>query len=215
MNDSGKDGLPAINTLVDVVLMDGEAYQSRVEDADGKRLTVAAPFGVNSADVPEVGSIMELAWVAGDRRHAVDVRLAELTRERPPRWSLEAVGSIRLQTRRNYVRGGGGEEVEVTLGGVAYQGKVVDLSEGGVRCRMEDDRFDRDDRVDVRVQLDTGALALRGIVLFVRRDHENATYDVIITYETNEIMGRAIRGYVLRREMEERRRNRESVANAG
>jgi c-di-GMP-binding flagellar brake protein YcgR len=206
--------LPAINALVDVVLTDGEAYQSRVEDITGKRLTVAAPFGVNGADMPGVGTAMELAWVTGDRRQAVDVRLVELSREQPPRWSLEAIGSIRLQTRRNYVRGGGGEGVEVTLGGTAYAGRVVDLSEGGVRCRMLEDKFDRDDRVDLRVALETETIALRGTVLFVRRDHENHTFDVIITYETTELVGRTIRGYVLRREMEERRRNRESVANA-
>ena len=207
--------LPGINALVDVVLMDGAAYQSRVEDGAGKRLTVAAPFGVGTADVPKVGASMELAWVAGDRRQAVDVKLVELSREQPPRWSLEAVGSTRLQTRRNYVRGGGGEWVEATLGGTTYQGKVIDLSEGGVRCRMLEDRFDRDDRVDLRVLLDETPITLNGTVLFVRRDPENATYDVIITYETSEAVGRAIRGYVLRREMEERRRNRESVANAG
>ncbi|MER7002111.1 PilZ domain-containing protein [Dactylosporangium sp. NPDC000555] len=207
--------LPAINALVDVVLMDGEAYQSRVEDASGKRLTVAAPFGVASADVPKVGASMELAWVAGDRRQAVDVRLAALSREQPPRWSLEAVGSIRLQTRRNYVRGGGGEWVEVIHGGTTYTGRVIDLSEGGVRCRMTEDRFDRDDRVNLRVSLGQETITLSGTVLFVRRDPGNATYDVIITYETSELVGRAIRGYVLRREMEERRRNRESVANAG
>ncbi|GAA2377535.1 PilZ domain-containing protein [Dactylosporangium salmoneum] len=207
--------LPAINALVDVVLMDGEAYQSRVEDVSGKRLTVAAPFGVSSADVPKLGASMELAWVAGDRRQAVDVKLVELGREQPPRWLLEAVGSIRLQTRRNYVRGGGGERVEVTMGGTTYSGRVIDLSEGGVRCRMLEDRFDRDDRVEVRVSLEEQVITLNGSVLFVRRDPEHATYDVIITYETSELIGRAIRGYVLRREMEERRRNRESVANAG
>jgi len=207
--------LPAINALVDVVLMDGEAYQSRVEDITGKRLTVAAPFGLNQADLPKVGAAMDLAWVACDRRQAVDVKLVALSHEQPPRWSIESVGSIRLQTRRNYVRGGGGEVVEVSLGGTAYQGRVIDLSEGGVRARMLEDKFDRDDRVELRIGLENETIALSGTVLFVRRDPENATYDVIITYETSELVGRAIRGYVLRREMEERRRNRESVANAG
>ncbi|GGM70519.1 PilZ domain-containing protein [Dactylosporangium sucinum] len=207
--------LPAINCLVDVVLMDGETYQSRVEDVTDRRLTVAAPYGIHAADMPKIGSSMELAWVAGDRRVAVDVRLTALSREQPPRWSLETVGSIRLQTRRNYVRGGGGESVEVSSGGASYEGKVIDLSEGGVRCRLTEDKFDRDDRVEVRIALENETIPLRGTVLFVRRDYENATFDVIITYETTELVGRAIRGYVLRREMEERRRTRESVANAG
>lgn len=84
-----------------------------------------------------------------------------------------------------------------------------------MRCRMPEDRFERDDRVDVAVSLETDSITVTGSVLFVRRDPENAGYDVIITYETSELVGRAIRGYVLRPEMEERRRNRESVANAG
>ena len=207
--------LPAINCLVDVVLMDGEAYQSRVEDQSDKRLTVAAPFGVNVADMPKVGADMELAWVVGDRRHAVDVRLVALSKEQPPRWSLEPVGSIRLQTRRNYVRGGGGEAVEVSMGGTAYAGRIIDLSEGGVRCRLKEDKFDRDDRVELRLALESETIPLTGTVVFVRRDHKNVTYDVIITYEATELVCRAIRGYVLRREMEERRRQRESVMNAG
>src|SRR6185312_15565928 len=106
--------------------MDGQAYQSRVEDGSAKRLTVAAPFGVHSSEVPKIGAAMELAWIAGDRRQAVDVRLVELSREQPPRWTLEAIGSIRLQTRRNYVRGGGGGWVGVALDGTTYDGKVID-----------------------------------------------------------------------------------------
>jgi hypothetical protein len=37
--------------------------------------------------MPKLGSSVELAWVAGDRRQAVDVRLVELSREQPPRWT--------------------------------------------------------------------------------------------------------------------------------
>jgi hypothetical protein len=206
---------PAINGLIDVVLTTGELYHSRIEDINGTLFTVGAPYGIHAADVPNPGAGLEIAWVDGDRRYAVDMRLRSLTREQPPRWELEMVGSIRLQTRRNYVRGGGGEEMEIAKGAETFSGRVIDLSEGGVRLRVKEDRFERDDRVDLRLTLDGEPIPLRGIVRFVRRHPESASFDVIITYETTEAFGRAIRGYVLRREMEERRRLRESVVNAG
>ena len=207
--------MPPINGLIDVVLTTGDVYHSRIEDIAGTLLTVGAPYGIHSADVPSAGAGLEIAWVNGDRRYAIDMRLRSLTREQPPRWELEVVGSVRLQTRRNYVRGGGGEVIEIVKGAETFSGTVVDLSEGGVRLRVKEDRFDRDDRVDLRLTLDGEPLPLRGTVRFVRRHQESASFDVIITYDTTEAIGRAIRGYVLRREMEQRRRLRESVVNAG
>jgi hypothetical protein len=207
--------LPAINCLVDVVLLDGEIFHSRIEDISGLLITVGAPYGIRSEDVPVVGAGLEIAWVSGDRRHAVDMRLKSITREQPPRWELQVVGSVRLQTRRNYVRGGGGEGVEIVKGGQTYTGRVMDLSEGGVRLRIREDRFERDDRVEVRLTLDDTMFPLNGKVLFVRWIPDSEGFDVIITYEPTEAVGRAIRGYVLRREMEERRRFRESVVNSG
>jgi hypothetical protein len=207
--------LPLINGLVDVVLLDGEVFHSRIEDINGRVLTVGAPYGIRPTDIPKKGSSLEIAWVTEQRRHAVDMRLKNLSDEQPPRWDLEVIGSVRLQTRRNYVRGGGGEGIVVAKNQETVTGKVVDISEGGVRLRVREDSFDQDERVEVQLALDNETLALPGTVLFVRRHPETDSFDVIITYQTDEALGRAIRGYVLRREMEERRRLRESVVNAG
>ena len=204
-------GLPPINSLIDLVFLDGEIFMSRVEDHVGRLMTVAAPYGV---DVPAIGSLLEIAWVNGDRRQAVDMRLSGITKEQPPRWQLEVVGSVRLCTRRHYVRGGGGEGVELTKDDLPCASKVIDMSEGGVRCRVREDRFYHDDRVGVRLILGDEVLELDGTVRFVRRRPEMDDVDVIITYEVTEAIGRTIRGYILRREMELRRRVRESVANA-
>src|SRR5262245_36222172 len=54
--------LPTINTLIDVVLHDGDVYESRVEGVTGKRLSVAAPHGVAMVDVPRAGALLEIAW---------------------------------------------------------------------------------------------------------------------------------------------------------
>jgi PilZ domain len=198
--------LPLINGLVDVVLLDGAVFPSRVEDAAGRVLVVATPMGIHSADVPKLGSSLELAWIADRRRKAVDVKLSALTKEQPPRWRLEALGPVRLQSRRNYVRGGGGETVELDTGSATVLGRVVDMSEGGLRCRVRENQVRREEVVSVRVRLGGDVLELTGTVLFVRPDDEGDFIDLVVTYETTEAIGRAIRGYVLRREMEERRR---------
>jgi hypothetical protein len=202
--------LPAINTLVDIILVDGQAFHSRVEDAAGNRVTVGAPFSLHAADVPKIGSAFEVAWVGGDRRIVVDVKLRSANRE-PPRWELDITGNPRLQTRRHYVRGGGGEKVELTKNGTSYPGWAIDVSEGGVRCRLPEETVTRDDRVQVRLSLDTEDLTLDGTVRFVRPHEETEGFDVIVTYQTTEAVGQRIRGYIMRREMEERRRLRASA----
>src|SRR5262245_685630 len=146
--------LPSINGLVDVVLLDGEVFPSRIEEAAGRLLTVAEPQGIHTVDIPSVGSPLELAWVGEQRRQAVDVRVKGFTKEQPARWRLEAIGAVRLQSRRNYVRGGGGETVELQSDAAGMVlGRVVDMSEGGLRCRVREDRVGRDQEVTVRVRL--------------------------------------------------------------
>jgi hypothetical protein len=200
--------LPPINSLVDLILLDGEIFPSRIEGIDGKVFTVGEPLDAR-AKVPKIGSALEVEWVVDDRRQAVDMRLTSLSGARPPLWRLEVTSSVRPQSRRSYVRGGGGENSDVSQGEHKVTGKVVDLSEGGVRLRVQEDLFERDEHVDVLLRLDGERLSVRGTVLFVRRHPQTASFDLIITYETPEAVGRTIRSYVLKREIEARRRLRE------
>lgn len=202
--------LPTINSLIDVVVHDGEAFHSRVEDVTGKRLTVGAPFGIHADEIPKIGGPLEVAWLAGDRRLMVEAKLTRLTRE-PAHWELEAISAPRLETRRHFVRGGGGERVVLARGDDSYAGWAIDVSEGGVRCRMPVDTLRRDERVEVRLTLDTELLTLLGLVKFVRPHEETSGYDVVVIYQTSEAVGRLIRGYIMRREMEQRRRLRAGV----
>jgi hypothetical protein len=206
--------LPAINGLIDVILLDGEVFHSRVEDIDGARFTVGAPYGIHAADIPKLGTAMEMAWIDGDRRHGVDVKLKALTKEQPPRWELQVIGSVHLQTRRNYVRGGGGETAEIVRVPENLVARVVDLSEGGVRLRIGQDLFERDDNIQFALDLEDQHVPLHGRVRFVRRMPEIESFDLIVTYTVPEGVSRLIRGYVLRRDMEARRRYRDSVMNA-
>jgi hypothetical protein len=204
--------LPPINSLIDLVLPDGETFPSRIEGIDGKVFAVGAPLGL-TAKPPKSGLALEVEWVGEDRRHAADMRLKGVSGGSPQLWNLEVVSSVRTQSRRNYVRGGGGENADISRENQKITGRVIDLSEGGVRLRVGDDLFGSGEQVDVLLKLDGDRLSVRGTVLFVRRQPETASFDLIVTYETPEALGRTIRGYVLKREMEARRRLRESVMN--
>jgi c-di-GMP-binding flagellar brake protein YcgR len=206
--------LPQINCLVDLVLPDGDIFRSRVEDIDGKMFTVGAPLD-SRANASKVGTDLEVEWVLDERRQAVDMRLKSLSGAHPPLWTLEVTSTVRTQSRRSYVRGGGGENADISHAAKKATGKVIDLSEGGVRLRVHEDLFERDQHVDVLLKLDGERLSVRGTVLFVRRHPQTASFDLIITYEMPEAVGRTIRSYVLKREMEARRRLRESVMNPG
>jgi hypothetical protein len=201
--------LPTINALVDIALIDGSSYPSRVEDLDRDAYTLAAPFGIAVEELPEVGAIVELAWLHEDSRLTAPAKLEGMTREQPRLWRLRIAGEARRQTRRAYVRGGGGELVDLLSadGGTApASGRIIDLSEGGVRCRTRIGNFVREQRVEVALRLDADVVKINGRVLFVRRNVETADFDVVVQYETTETVGRLIRSYVLRRQMEERRR---------
>jgi hypothetical protein len=204
--------LPAINALVDVSLIDGSCYPSRVEDVDGRTFTVAAPFGIPDSDRPNAGASLELVWVYDGNRFAVPARFTSLTREQPQRWLVQVVGSAQRKSRRRYMRGGWGEPVRVTratgAAGPPVHGSVIDMSERGVRCRIRINGNDYapDESVELAMTLGDEVVSTAARVLIVRYHQETGCHDLVATYEPTETVSRVIRGYILRRQMEERRR---------
>lgn len=203
--------LPAINALVDVSLIDGSCYPSRVEDVDGGVFTVAAPFGIPDADRPNAGASLELVWVNEGNRFAVPARFTSLTREQPHRWLVQVVGSAQRKSRRRYMRGGWGEPVRVSNAGGTIHGRVIDMSERGVRCRVNAQDYAPDESVELAITLGDEVVNTAARVLIVRLHQESGGYDLVATYEPTETVSRTIRGYILRRQMEERRRMAEEM----
>jgi hypothetical protein len=200
--------LPGINALVGVLLADGASYPSRVEGVEDDLFTVAAPFDEFDAAWPSIGTAMDLVWL-GEGRLVAPVRLTAVAHGRPPRWVVQTTGAPRRETRRAYMRGGGGEPVRlVRCDGdpLPVEGRVVNIGEGGLRCRLPYAGLLRNEHVDVTVDLDGELVQQRVRVLFVARDPGTGAYDVVMTFESSEALGRTIRGYILRRQMAERRR---------
>ncbi len=203
------DGVPAINSLIDVILDEDRVYRSRVEDISDQTLTVAAPIGQGDLEPPAPGSPMGLAWIKGPSRYVLPVQLRATTREPPPRWQVEISGTAERHNRRNFVRGGGGEPVRLSHADddkdTPIAGHVVDISEGGIRCRVRECRYRLADPIRIRVVLDGQDVDAKGQVLAIRPSPTSEDVEVVMVYALSEAQARIVRRYILEWQVAERR----------
>jgi hypothetical protein len=201
-------GLPAVNVSVDLSTASGTTYPSRMEGATGDILQVAAPM--NPVELLPPGAPLELAWLRDRGRVAAPATLVGVTEGQIPCWEVRVVGEARRQTRRGYVRSSGGEPIQISRPGAGQpriEGIVVDIGEAGVRLRLETCDFHPADPVVLTFRLDTERLLATGHVLDVRHLTTSSYSDLVVALEPTEAVRRIIVSHVLRRELEERRRN--------
>ena len=121
-------------------------------------------------------------------------------------WSLTVAGSPVLHQRRQFVRAGGGETVELTnRWSGAQTGEVTDLSEGGLRCRFGYADLKVGETVAVTVRLGDDVLAVDGWVLRSVDDIAARAFDVTVTFDLNEQDAALVRRYVIQQQILARR----------
>lgn len=207
--------LPEIGATVFLVLGAGVNLRSRLEAVDGNTLTVAAPLETTDLSVFEPGREFEIFWAPPRTRVILPVRLVAVSGSAPLRWTLVPVGEARHDNRREYVRGGAGAVVrlEAEMEGQPAEGVLLDISEGGLRCWIDEvTSLKQGDRVQATVWLGTAEARLSGIVLNVREaPHGDPGQHLILTFGTGEELAQIIRQYILAWEIGERRRTRRSA----
>ena len=118
-------------------------------------------------------------------------------------------GTPEIQQDRRFVRGGGGELIELwpaeEPAGV-IRGVVVDLAEASVRARFSHVSVADGDEVGIRLTLDPEAVEVTGRVLRKRTDQAEDVVEVIALYEPEEATAQVIRRYVLRCQAQARQR---------
>ena len=191
--------IPAVNGLVEIIVGDARLYRSRMEDV-GDGCTSAEP-----------GTALELAWIDDGARFVVPVQLAGFSRDNTAQWHVEVRGEPRQDNRRLYVRGGGGERVQLEPpAGVLdpklhIAGEVVDVSEAGVRCRVPRCEFRPGDPAHVSIKLRDLCIDATGNVLTLRAPAGLDATDIVVTYDLGETVAQAVRRYVFERQLAERR----------
>ncbi len=201
----GLGDAPDVNTLIELAVLDGEAYPSRVEDRQGDRITIAAPPDLLVADVAEIGRSVTLRWPAGPRgRYYAPAEIVEVHRAHVTTWDVKINGPLGIEQNRRYVRGGGGEPIRIqrtlTPEDPVADGRVDDLSERSVRGRVGKCDVKAGDPVTTRIVLDDDVVEVSGTVLRVI-DQPEQKAAVVVVFEPDEHQATVIRRYVLRQQL--------------
>lgn len=206
--------VPEAGTPVFLALGEGANFRSRLESVDGRTFCVSAPLETAGPAALRPGHEFQIFWVPPRTRIVLPVRLVEITDSTPFRWRLEPVGPPKVSNRREFVRGGGGAAVRLTAAeeerASEADGTLIDISEGGLRCRISQALPVRvGDEMRAVVWLGTGEVELTGRVHTVHDDPEGAGQQLILIFRVEEVVARMIRQYIINWELAERRRARE------
>lgn len=191
-------GIPvtALNSLVSLRIGDDETdYPSRVEGVDADTVVVAAPVGAPAALLESGQREIELSWLSLRGWHRQRCALAERTGGRAWLWRLRPIAEPELLQRRRFVRARAAIRLLAVLPGASVPGVTVDLSEGGLRIRIE--RRDVADETPVRIEVTLGgeALTLPGRVLRATATDDGQT-ELVVTFDTETRETDAVRRFV-------------------
>jgi c-di-GMP-binding flagellar brake protein YcgR len=200
--------LPRIGTPMFLVHTEDSNYRSRLESIDGDTISVSAPLETEGGDAPKVGQILEVFWAQPRARVILPCRVVRITDEAPFQWILEPIGEPQKSNRREFVRGGGGPAVglEVEEQERQLNGKLLDISEGGLRCWIpEAGGVKVGDKLSASLKLSTGPLEQDGAVHTVRPAFDEPGHHLILTFHSDEATAQLIRQHVFAWELAERR----------
>ncbi|MCU7724964.1 PilZ domain-containing protein [Actinoplanes sp. KI2] len=200
--------LPVIGTPMYLVLGEHVNFRSRLESIDTETFTVAAPLETTGHTAITSGHELDVFWAPPRTRIVLPCKLIAISGEAPYRWTLAPTQAPRQSNRREFVRGGGGAAVRLATGKRDIDGALLDISEGGLRCWIDEPaRLSPGDQLTAMVVLgEYGEVELTGTVLTVRdAPHGDPGQHIVLTFDTQESMAKMIRLYVRSWEINERR----------
>jgi hypothetical protein len=196
--------LPVIDALVEVKLADGRAHPVRVVEADGLQLTVVGTQVSAGVAPPRPGDMVSLRWAGRRGRCAAPCLVRSVHSVQFATWTLDAGGTVEVEQRRRFARAAahgpihlGPDEPEI---GLVVLGQLVDVGEGGIRCRLAAGGLDAGQPVFVRMVLDDRMVTLTGTVLRQTGAELDGTVEAIVVFDADNAQARAIRRYVLNRQ---------------
>lgn len=201
--------LPAVGTPMFLVLGEGLNFRSRLESVEADTFTVAAPLETTGPAALVPGDQFDVFWAPPRTRIVLPTRLVTISDDTPFRWTLAPIEAPRQSNRREYVRGGGGAAVRLlTEANQEFEGALLDISEGGLRCWIDEPvKLAPGDRLTAMLGLGTsGTAELNGTIHTVREaPHGDPGRHIVLTFDAEEILAQMIRLYVMTWEINERR----------
>jgi hypothetical protein len=193
---------PDTDTLVEMTAADVPASAARVVQTDGPVLILSLPMDA----VPPEGATVTVRWPAGDRGRYVQA--GTVTGVDKNRFAVELTGEAIVEQQRNFVRGGGGEEITLRLPGQSdTPGTIRDIAEQSLRAHFLDVELNDGDKIVLRILLDREVVRVNAVAVKVDSLRQSIptpgpmSVEVVAVFTTNEVQAKVIRRYVLRKQM--------------
>jgi hypothetical protein len=200
--------LPDAGTLVEMTASGDPIRGVRVVHAEGAVVTLSLAL----AAVPPIGAGVTLRWPAGARGRYAQEGLVVASDEN--RVDVQAEGAARIEQQRNFVRGGGGEQVLMLRPGEPDAlGWIRDISEQAVRAHFADALLHEGDEFRLRILLDPDLIELDATAAKVATLQQTVpqrgpmSVEVVALLAADEAQAQKIRRYVLRQQLLTRARN--------
>lgn len=198
--------LPDAGSYVEMTAAGEPAARVRVVHAEGAGLTLSAP----PAAVPGVGAAITLRWSAAPRgRYSLSCAVVEADESR---LAVEVRGEALVEQHRNYVRGGGGEQVVVYRPGrPEVPGWIRDISEHGIRAHFPGADIRDDEPLRLRIELGSEVVDLPARTTKVAALPQQVppgpmSVELVAIFQADEGQAQVIRRYVLRQQLLSRTR---------
>jgi hypothetical protein len=193
--------LPDAGSYVEMTVSDEQADRVRVVHAQDRALTLSAP----PAAIPSAGATVVVRWSAAPRgRYALTCAVLEADENR---LLVEVRGEPVVEQQRNFVRGGGGEQVHLFRPGFPdATGWIHDISEHSMRGHFEGTDISDGEDLTLRIELggeviEVVARASKVAALPQQVPPGPMSVELVAVFDTDEAQARVIRRYVLRRQL--------------
>lgn len=148
--------------------------------------------------LPSLGELFTIGWFTDNGRFRVETRFSHLAGSDHPLWALEVTGAVQVHQDRRYVRGGGGERIDVVTGdGRRFVGEVCDLAERSVRASFVPEcDLALDDVVRTTLHIDDKKVQVPGSVYRLTVG-DDGNIEVVLSFLIDERTATIVRTYVI------------------
>jgi hypothetical protein len=198
---------PADGSRVELDIGDRNHPEVRVVRVTETTVTLSLPL--DDVAFP-AGAAVTLRWAAGPRgryvQHGAVLKVDE------NRIDVALTGEPEIEQLRNYVRGGGGERIQLVRADTPQRfGQVHDISERSVRAHFGDVDLRPGEEMLLRVQLDNEVVEFPATAYRVAQIRQQVPVrgplvtEMVALFEQDERQAKIIRRYVLRLQLIARR----------